>query len=225
MDNKQLINDLKRLELHYDFSELVKPKVLRGKKLYDNKYHNKTNYEDLTRDMNNKFHQIEQTLKSYEEVWAIDYTALSTTKLALKKNRYLLNRNGLYFIKGYCVALNLVTRKIILVETNSKQLAKRDVVRLKKYLPKNTIMVSDKRHKGLTFIVSKKTSQLIEDYFGIIKREIYRQIREYQTFIKGYYVTNISFSQLEVMYEQQFKSLNITVAEKVKPKQEKKNLK
>jgi len=227
---KQLKIELAKLQLHDKYSDLVKPKTLRGKKLYAHKFHNKLNYGKLFNDMDNKLKETEQLLSKNPQIWVIDYTSMSCTKLETKKNRYLLNRNGNYFVKGYLVALNLKTRKTLVIETEAKQMAKKDILELNKHLPKGSIICSDKQHKELVYLVSKQVTQTIENYFRPLKREIYKQIKEYQTYVQfiknkrkqTFIVTNIPYEQLNDMYEQLMNKWRWRIVKKAKPKIENK---
>jgi len=160
------------------------------------------------------------------KLWLIDYTAMSCTTLKLKKNRYLLNKNGLYFIKGYVIALNPCSKRKLVLETDKTQLTLSDINEISNYIRKidsKALIVSDKRHTNI-LNTTKILTQLIENTFGGFKTHLYKQLEAYQQYVKNYVVTNISFNQLEELYRDRFNKLGYEIIKKVKPKIENKKL-
>jgi len=214
MNQNQVKLELKLIGLSNKIEiDFVKLKPVRGKKLT----------EEQKRETELKIIKLRKKLKRYIEnirnnpnIVLIDYTAISTTQLKLQKNRYLLNKNGNYYEKGLVVALTK-NRKLIAVETTATQLRNKDIKRLRKYLDKDAILVSDKQHKGV-LAVTKGITQIIENYFGGLKTPIYPEIEQYQQIINDKVVTNISFEQLEELYYKRYKAMGIEIKEKVKPK-------
>jgi len=214
MNQNQVKLELKLIGLSNKIEiDFVKLKPVRGKKLT----------EEQKRETELKIIKLRKKLKRYIEnirnnpnIVLIDYTAISTTQLKLQKNRYLLNKNGNYYEKGLVVALTK-NRKLIAVETTATQLRNKDIKRLRKYLDKDAILVSDKQHKGV-LAVTKGITQIIENYFGGLKTPIYPEIEQYQQIINDKVVTNISFEQLEELYYKRYKAMGIEIKEKVKPR-------
>jgi len=223
LNMNQIEIEIKRLNLHnnLEIRKLTEPKLCRGKKQLERDI----DFKNLILERNIKYHLMEKLLVTYPQVWLVDYTALSVVPLKEKKARYLLNKNGNYYIKGFVVAYNPALNQKIVIETTRTQLATIDIKRLKQHLPKDAIIISDKQHYKLNiYSVSKKITQQIEILFSPLKREVYRKIKRFQTWLGNYLVTNISLGQLENIYYEFMANQGFEIMAKCKPKLEHKKL-
>ena len=206
------------VRLHEQFKDVVRLRANEGQKLGEK---DRINEHDLMWHEIFKKQKILCGLIVKSDVWLIDYTAYSFSPIKFKKNRYFLNANGQYMIKGLVVALNTTTRKLLCVETQSKQLNLKDVLRLRKYLPKNSIVLTDKQHSGFINI-PKNCTQLIENYFGGLKNQIESIMQSHRKILKGYCVSELDYDTAMALYYGRIKNLKWKILEYVEPQIQKK---
>ena len=117
------------------------------------------------------------------DIWNIDITAISILGLKRKKQRYLKYCGRYYNDKNLLIAYNFSRMYGYAILTRYAQITRKDLEKLLSYLPQNSEVVTDNRHK-YTNTVTKALTQPIERLFAWIKKSVYADIKDKKIDIK-----------------------------------------
>ena len=153
-------------------------------------------------------------IETNRDVFLIDYTSVSCVTLDTHKNRYLLDKNGDYFVYGFLCAKCVLTNHKFAMLVEGSQIKDKDLIMFKKLIEKQLgykiLMVTDNRHNH-SLLADKKDTMLIEVEFGGLKTKLYRMLKPLQYYQNNKIITLITFKNLLKLYLHRLQKCQITI--------------